>query len=175
MRKEVRRINWSNKPLHHGGTTTWVQYIQSDPYFMSFFTFTSLINKYTCENLVFLDDLKVQEDSGSKNIAQGWSQLFQKCLFATHTFRDKCKHIHLYKIFVQYYNGIMIYIHTSIHVYFFILVAGRVAGITRINGTNALHLEAIDRGTLQPSYRSYCSFPKQTIALFINEMRFVSL
>ena len=69
----------------------------------------------------------------------------------------------------------MIYIHTSIHVYFFILVAGRVVGITRINGTNALHLEAIDRGTLQPSYRSYCSFPKQTIALFINEMWLVSL
>ena len=42
-----------------------------------------------------------------------------------------------------------------------ICVAGR-GGITRINGTNAVHLEAIDHGTVQPSYTNVSIFPRTT-------------
>ena len=45
-----------------------------------------------------------------------------------------------------------------------ICVAGR-GGITRINGTNAVHLEAIDHGTVQPSTQMYQYFPEQPIDL----------
>ena len=42
-----------------------------------------------------------------------------------------------------------------------ICVAER-GGITRINGTNAVHLEAIDHGTVQPSYTNVSIFPRTT-------------
>ena len=43
-----------------------------------------------------------------------------------------------------------------------ICVAERGGGITRINGTNAVHLEAIDHGTVQPSYTNVSIFPRTT-------------
>ena len=49
----------------------------------------------------------------------------------------------------------------------FSVAAGRASGggITRINGTNAVHLEAIDHGTVQPSTQMYQYFPEQPIDL----------
>ena len=43
---------------------------------------------------------------------------------------------------------------------------GEGGGITRINGTNAVHLEAIDHGTVQPSTQMYQYFPEQPIDLY---------
>ena len=56
------------------------------------------------------------------------------------------------------------FVDLHIHVNKCICVAGR-GGITRINGTNAVHLEAIDHGTVQPSTQMYQYFPEQPIDL----------
>ena len=57
----------------------------------------------------------------------------------------------------------MYFVDLHIHVNVFVWQGG--GGITRINGTNAVHLEAIDHGTVQPSTQMYQYFPEQPIDL----------
>ena len=54
----------------------------------------------------------------------------------------------------------MYFVDLHIHVNVFVWQGG--GGITRINGTNAVHLEAIDHGTVQPSYTNVSIFPRTT-------------